>query len=143
MDPKDWEAYLNRTFGSNRSSGSAEIKEDGSFLTSSWQSSKKFFPHYNQVTLLRHFIRKLSAKIRPYDAHNACHQFEVKSRLPLIKCPTLIMCGNEDVVFPLFEVAKSLIPLNKALVIEGAGSGICLEKPEEFAQACLDFLKEP
>jgi pimeloyl-ACP methyl ester carboxylesterase len=62
-------------------------------------------------------------------------------RLKGIKCPTLIMCGEHDVVFvPASEIMAKAIPDNRFVLIPGAGHMTTLEAPEETAKQVLDFL---
>jgi len=59
-----------------------------------------------------------------------------------IKCPTLILIGEHDVVFlkPSELMAKE-IPLNSHVIIKNAGHMTAIEAPEETAHALLFFLE--
>ena len=59
-----------------------------------------------------------------------------------IKCPTLILLGEHDVVFiePSKIMAKE-IPDNRHVVIPGVGHMTAIETPEETSKQILDFLK--
>lgn len=53
--------------------------------------------------------------------------------LPRIKCPTIVVCGRDDMATPLFlseEMAKA-IPAAALVVIEQCGHLITMEKPDE------------
>jgi 3-oxoadipate enol-lactonase len=59
-----------------------------------------------------------------------------------IKCPTLILLGEHDIVFiePSELMAKE-IPNNKHVIIEGVGHMTAIEAPERTAKELLDFLE--
>lgn len=53
--------------------------------------------------------------------------------LPRIKCPTIVVCGRDDMATPLFlseEMARA-IPAAALVVIEQCGHLITMEKPDE------------
>jgi len=59
-----------------------------------------------------------------------------------IKCPTLILLGEHDIVFlePSELMAKE-IPNNKHVVMPGIGHMTAIEDPENTARELLDFLE--
>lgn len=59
-----------------------------------------------------------------------------------IRCPTLVLLGEYDVVFiePSKVMAKE-IPDNRHVVIPGVGHMTAIEAPEETGRQILDFLK--
>lgn len=63
-------------------------------------------------------------------------------RLEAIRCPTLVMCGSEDVLKPLRfsrEIAEGIA--NAELrVIEGAGHAVVIEAADQVNAALFDFL---
>jgi pimeloyl-ACP methyl ester carboxylesterase len=63
--------------------------------------------------------------------------------MPLIKSPTLLISGSNDMFLDLLETTRSAIPRCRTQVIEEAGVLICLEKPKELAQAIIDFMNNP
>jgi pimeloyl-ACP methyl ester carboxylesterase len=77
---------------------------------------------------------------RTYDAHYPVARYDVGRRLPLIKSDTLAVSGGDDVFLNDLETIKKMMPRCRTKVIEGTGAYICLEKPEEFASAILEFL---
>ena len=58
-----------------------------------------------------------------------------------IKCPTLILIGEFDIIFlkPSELMAKE-IPENRHVIIKDAGHMLALNKPEETTKEILDFL---
>jgi abhydrolase domain-containing protein 14 len=68
-----------------------------------------------------------------------------KSKLSNLDIPVLLIWGERDRVFPLDEYGKPLketIPRAKLLVLEHAGHGAYLDKPDEFNKLLIDFLSE-
>lgn len=64
------------------------------------------------------------------------------TELRKIKCPTLILYGEHDVVFiePSKIMAKE-IPDNRVVIIPGVGHMTSIEAPDRTAEEILDFLK--
>lgn len=62
--------------------------------------------------------------------------------LPRIQCPTLVLAGEKDQMFPL-ERSRALaaaIPGARFEVVPGGSHAIVIEKPAEVARILLDFL---
>ena len=68
---------------------------------------------------------------------------DLAGRLPLIKAPTLIVWGRGDRVVPLVYSGsfKDGVRGSVLKVIDGAGHLPFIERPDEFNDAVLDFLK--
>ena len=71
-------------------------------------------------------------------------RYNTVRRLPFIKAPTLVCWGTNDQTndFSLSEVVHGGIKGSKLAVFEGAGHGICDERPDEFCKEVLSFLGE-
>ena len=67
---------------------------------------------------------------------------EVKSLLPQITCPTLVMTGSEDGWAPpaQHEGIASAIPHSELVIAEGAGHMIQIEAPDAVNAAITDWL---
>jgi pimeloyl-ACP methyl ester carboxylesterase len=63
-------------------------------------------------------------------------------RLGRIERPTLVVWGDEDVIFPPVYAQQLLdnIPRARGVCIEGTGHGSPVEKPEMFIEAVREFL---
>ncbi len=60
-----------------------------------------------------------------------------------IKCPTLILLGEHDVVFvPYSEIMAREIPHNRYVVLENIGHMTAIEAPEETTAEILHFLQK-
>ncbi len=70
---------------------------------------------------------------------------EVKSLLPDITCPTLVMTGSEDAWSPpaQHEEIAEAIPNSELVIVEGAGHMIQLEAPKAVNEAIARWLAQP
>ena len=70
------------------------------------------------------------------------HSLKLRSRLYRIKSPTLVIWGDQDKLVPPqhAEAYAEGIPDARVLTIPESGHCVVAEKPEEAAQAVLDFL---
>ena len=71
-----------------------------------------------------------------------CDKFDIMGEVQGIKLPTLVICGGEDVMTPAkyTRYLADKIEAATAVVIEGAGHRVHLEKPGEVNQAIEAFL---
>jgi pimeloyl-ACP methyl ester carboxylesterase len=88
------------------------------------------------------YLENLQSGPRAEEAHMAFISYNPAPRLPLIKCPTLVLSGREDSFIAELDNVKNLIPGSVSYVIEGPKSGITIsrEMPQEFAEVVLGFL---
>lgn len=122
--------------------GREEIREDGSHLLALWQRYRTIMPQAKPRNLQRTILGYLLSGPKAHDGHQAVFRYKVEDRLPLLKCPTLLISGGEkDIFHERMEVTKGLISDCRTRVISGGGDLIPLEKPGEFAEVTLDFLK--
>ncbi len=122
-----------------------EIKPDGSHLMQAWEKTLSYSPNAPIELLYELAMEILKAGVRGEEAHWASFRYDPRSRLPLIKSKTLVLSGERDLFYPVVEDVKSLIPQSKIAIIKGRGSTplIIRRRPEEFAEAVLDFLQNP
>lgn len=68
---------------------------------------------------------------------------DVTGRLPEIDVPTLVVCGEHDVIAPVAEMRSiaAALPQGQFLFVAGAGHMAPLEKPEEVNAAIREFLQ--
>jgi pimeloyl-ACP methyl ester carboxylesterase len=71
----------------------------------------------------------------------AIYSYNLGSRLPLIKSPTLLLYGAEDAPLKQAESIRRLISECAIQVVEGTLSFPTWEKPVEFSQPILQFLE--
>jgi len=73
----------------------------------------------------------------------AVMNYDIKSRLPLVKNQTLVTAGTGDSVFSHLETAQKLVPRSRVIITPNAGEGVTQEKPQEFAATIIEFLNNP
>ncbi len=73
----------------------------------------------------------------------ACNSHDVSGRLQDIRCPTLIICGEQDRVTPLkfSHALHNGIPGSSLFVVPEAGHMVLLEQIEEVNMAIRQFLQ--
>jgi len=121
-----------------------DMDRDGQFLTDMWKLFKNFSPNTGPEVWIKPLINSLRTRIRnPYNTHRAVSRYNIGSRLPLIKSPTLVIIGDRDMFVDQLEETKSLIPRSKTQIIDDGGVLTCFEKPKEWSEAILGFLNNP
>jgi len=72
----------------------------------------------------------------------AISAYNYNEELGRIRCPTLIIVGDQDVTTPPGGSVRMsrLIPDSKLIIFKGCGHVSYVEQPEVFSQAVLDFL---
>lgn len=93
--------------------------------------------------LLRLYVRRLQ-EVSPAVLHGdfiACDQFDRRADVARIDCPTLIICGDADVMTPVkySRYLQEQIARSELLVLPGAGHMVMLERPVEVVAACAAF----
>ncbi len=105
---------------------------------------KHIFPKAGQEAMREALLAEIrQADPRAYRAAmRALARFNVVSRLGEIRCPTLIVTGEEDTTIPptvQAELARG-IPGARHVVISGAGHAVIADSPLAFNRALLEFL---
>ncbi len=74
----------------------------------------------------------------------ACNNFDYMEKVSEIDLPTLIICGDKDLLTPLkyHEYLNRKIKNSKLVIIKDAGHMVMLEKPYEVNNSIYIFLKE-
>jgi pimeloyl-ACP methyl ester carboxylesterase len=116
------------------------ITSDGSFLVQQWKYLREWGTHLSPETTFRIFVAMMTAGPRLHDAHYAAFKYVKDQKLPLIKCPTLLVSGTQDMFYKNLKAVEQLIPQCKVQLVE-AGNFLGYEKPKEFAEVILEFLK--
>lgn len=101
-----------------------------------------------QPELVELVVQRAAQHPHPVPLHAYLRQTEAvlghdaRSRLHLMRCPTLVSVGTEDLVTPpvLAEELASRIPGARLALLPGVGHGALWEAPEAFNRVCLEFL---
>jgi pimeloyl-ACP methyl ester carboxylesterase len=118
-----------------------EIKPDGSHLMEWWRRAG--FWEAPIDILEERTLEYIKAGPRGEEIHWASGKYDVKRRLPLINCPTLVLSGTLDPFYPVAEKIKKLLPGGKLTVIASGSIYVTRIMPEEYAEAVLNFLNTP
>ncbi|MCL6447528.1 MAG: alpha/beta hydrolase [Armatimonadetes bacterium] len=81
------------------------------------------------------------AQVR-YNDFLACDRFDIMDRVKEIRVPTLVVCGEDDVLTPVkySRYLEANIPGARLAVIPAAGHMVMREQPEEVNKAIAEFL---
>lgn len=123
-----------------------KIEADGSHLLKVWEKAKTYSNDAPLEIYYEIALEYLKAGPRGEEAHWASAKYDTRPKLPLIKCPTLVLSGRDDVFFPVVDEIRNLVPRARSIIIDGEGTGpagIVRIRPEAFAEAILDFLLHP
>lgn len=73
-----------------------------------------------------------------------CDRFDVMERVPEIKVPVLVLCGDRDAMTPAkySRFMADRIIGSRIAIIPGAGHMVMLEKPEEVNREIESFLRD-
>src|SRR5262249_19805359 len=104
----------------------------------------------SQPELIETVVQAATHNPHPMAQHAYLRQTEAvpahdaRDRLQLIRCPTLVGVGSQDLITPPFLAADlvSRIPRARLQTFSDLGHGGLWEDPETFNRACLDFLDE-
>ena len=118
-----------------------EIKPDGSHLMEWWRRAA--FWEASPDILEERTLEYIKAGPRGEEIHWASGSYDLKHRLPLINCSTLVLSGTLDPFYPVAEKIKKLLPKGKLTVIESGSIYVTRILPEEYAGAVLNFLNTP
>ena len=118
-----------------------DIKKDGSHLMEWWRRAALWGGPLDIIE--DRVIEYIQAGPRGEEIHWASRTYDLKSRLPLIKCPTLVLSGTQDAFYAVAAKIKGFIPNGKLTVIENGSIYMSRIMPKEFAGAILEFLNAP
>jgi pimeloyl-ACP methyl ester carboxylesterase len=116
-----------------------EIKPDGSHLLEWWRRAR-LWGDYPLDILEERVLEYIKAGPRGEEAHWAGAAYNLKPRLPLIPCPTLVLDAPGYPFHYLAKAVKNLIPNSKLTTIENGPMYLDRAMPKEFAEAIINFL---
>ena len=117
------------------------MDEQGEFILNRWRNYRALCtPEYDLEGWYQIFVDIMRPGARTFDGHQAIFRHDTMARLPLIKCPTLVLHGTNDVVLGDPEKLRSLIPDVRTTIIKGGGVFVAFEMPEAFSGAILEFV---
>jgi pimeloyl-ACP methyl ester carboxylesterase len=115
---------------------------DGSHLPALWQMRQPFYPEGDIDLLERFIIDALKAGPRAAEGHRVVSRYVMETRLPLVRCPTLVISPTADPhAHPVAERVASAIAGASLVEIEGGMVPLPDQMPEAFAATVLTFLQ--
>ena len=118
--------------------GRVEIVADGSHLMEWWRRSA-LWGHPLDITNDR-TLEYIKAGPRGEEIHWAGGAYDPRPKLPLVRCPTLVLSATHDPFCVMAEPVHKLVPGSKLKIIENGPIDIDRVWPKEFAEAVLSFL---
>jgi 3-oxoadipate enol-lactonase len=109
---------------------------------------EKFLRTHPQTKMLMMEQRSIVPPAPPETADRTARgamSFNAYDRLPQIKCPVLIVHGDQDMLMPVenANILNSRIPQSELYIIPGAGHMFMEIDPVGFHQHIVGFLKKP
>ena len=116
-----------------------EIQPDGSHLLEWWRRAC-LWGNYSLEILEERVLEYIKAGSRGEEAHWAGAAYNLKPRLSLIPCPTLVLDAPGYPFHYLAKEVKNLIPECRLTVIENGPMYLDRAMPKDFAEAIISFL---
>jgi pimeloyl-ACP methyl ester carboxylesterase len=114
---------------------------DGGHLAELWSMRQAFYPA-DRIDLLERFIvDALKAGPRAAEGHRVVDRYEMEKRLPLIRCPTLVIAPTADPhAYPHARKVHTAIAGSTLVEIENGMVPLPDQMPEEFSATVHHFL---
>jgi pimeloyl-ACP methyl ester carboxylesterase len=101
------------------------------------------YPHRIPTDLL-YEISRTSGRPAFLGALKAIFDYDFRDRLPEVRCPTLVIWGEDDMLVPKRDADwyVSLIPNARKVVLEDTGHSAMIERPPTFNDLVAEFIAE-
>ena len=119
-----------------------EFKLDGSHLTDVWKSRGPK-PDTNLKLVQRSAVEYMKSSLGAASgiSHRALFAYDIEPKLPMIKCPTLLIYGKTGHMAARQGAIKNLIPRCQNKELENTGSFPFWENAEEISKDIIEFLQ--
>lgn len=115
---------------------------DGAYLIDTWKYLAEHGLDRDPEVLHRETVDHLRAWRSRAAAYDVVWFQDFAGYLKQVRCPLMLLCADDDLLWPFFERAKGMRPDAAAAVIPN-GSNFCTDfKPRETSQAVLSFIAE-
>lgn len=115
------------------------IQADGSHLMQIWRRVTRHDPPPSPALAHREAVDNLRARERWHEAYIAVFTQDFPSLLAQVRCPTLLMCGEDDLLKPYFQLARDALPHAQHVMTPGTTFAVD-DYPAEVAAAIRTFL---
>jgi len=137
-----WEAAANiKKNEPDNFTSHVEIKPDGSHFMEWWRRAGMWNDPLDIIEAS--VLEYIKAGPRGEEIHWTARAYDTKGRLPLIKCPTLVLSGAAGLFHSAADNVRKLVPGSKLVVIANGPPRMERTMPQEFAAAILNFLESP
>src|SRR4051794_31286359 len=101
------------------------------------------YPHRIPTDLLYEITRG-SGRAGFHPALRAIFNYDYRDRLPEIRCPALVVWGEDDMLVPKHDADEyvRLIPDARKIVLKDTGHSAMIERPPTFNDLVVDWLAE-
>jgi pimeloyl-ACP methyl ester carboxylesterase len=114
---------------------------DGRHLVKLWAMRRPHYPTDRADLLERFVIDALKAGPRAAEGHRVVNRYEMERRLPLLRCPTLVIAPTADPhAYPHARTVAAAIAGSKLVEIENGMVSLPEQMPHELAAAVDQFL---
>ena len=116
-------------------------RSDGSHLLELWRQRQPWYPAGDIGLLDRFLVDALKAGARAAEGHAVVARYEMETRLPLIRCPALVMAPTADPhAYPSARRLADSIAGSRYVEVEGGMVPLPDQMPQRFAERVTDFL---
>lgn len=116
-------------------------QSDGSHLGELWRRRQPWYPAGDIDLLERFIIDALKAGPRAADGHATVARYLMETRLPLIRCPVLVLAPSADPhAYPVARSVAECIVGSRYVELDGGMVPLPDQMPERFAALVTDFL---
>lgn len=119
-----------------------EIREDGSHLLAAWARVKKKEPEAPLSLLHRELVLTLGAREQHRAAYDAVFSHDLLGDLSRLRCPTMVMAGDRDLLYPYLERAHRSLERSEKHVLPGAGTYVIDRDPDRVADLLRAYFLE-
>jgi len=113
---------------------------DGSHVLELWRGRAAFYPPSTDL-LERYLVDCIRAGDRAAEGHRVVARYAVEERLPLVRCPALLVAATADPhAYPCLPALRAALPEAAVAEIEGGTVALPDGRPDEFAAAVVEFL---
>jgi len=116
-------------------------RPDGSHLGELWRTRQPWYPAGDIDLLERFVVDALKAGPRAAEGHAVVARYVMETRLPLIRCPVLVIAPSADPhAYPAARPLAACIAGSRYVEVAGGRVPLPDQMPERFAELVTGFL---